>query len=82
MKFEDAFNEANKVLTNWKENGVALAGEAEEDWLFRGHIINNDTILTGTLILVSKEDGKMRICNTLDPRDNRAIRTAKVIELK
>ncbi len=80
MEFKDAFEQANELLTNWGENGVEIAGEAEDDWLFKGHVINGDDILTGNLILVSKSDGSMRLYNAGRHKDRQSIRTAKVID--
>ncbi len=80
MEFKEAFEQANKILTNWGEKGVEIAGETEEDWLFKGHVINGDDILTGNLILVSKNDGSMRLYNAGYRKDRDAIRTAKVID--
>ena len=80
MKFKDAFDQAHKLLTNWKENGVDIAGESQDDWLFRGHVINGDDIMSGHLILINKSDGSMRLFNAGRYNDRQSMKTAKVID--
>ncbi len=81
MDFNSAYKKADAILKNWGEKGVTTAGEASEDWLFKGSDISGD-MLSGSVILIDKSSGEMRLFNAGRRRDRDAGRTAKLIDIE
>ena len=78
MDFKSAYLQADELLRKWGEKGVIMAGESNADWLFKGHIVPDDD-LSGSLILIDKGSGEMRLFNAGRRRDRDATRSAKPI---
>lgn len=80
MDFKSAYLQVDKLLKKWGEKGVIMAGDSETDWIFKGHVVSNDN-LSGSLILVDKSSGEMRLFNAGRRRDRDVTRTAKPITI-
>ena len=80
MDFKDAYLQVDTLLKRWGENGIVMAGEAETDWIFKGHTVKGNK-RSGTLILVDKITGEMRLFNAGRRRDRDVTRTAKPIDI-
>lgn len=81
MDFNSAYKQADTLLKSWGEKGVVIAGETSEDWLFKGNDVPED-MLSGSIILIDKNSGEMRLFNAGRRRDRDAGRTAKLIDIE
>ena len=81
MTFKEAFDKVNKLLLNWGENGIDIAGETEGEWIFKGHVVKGDD-LSGSCVIVNKSSGEMRLLNAGRSEDREVTYTAKMIDLK
>ena len=79
MDYQDIYQKVDILLRTWGERGVSMAGDSETDWIFKGHEVNGDS-LSGSLILVDKSSGEMRLFNAGRRRDRDVTRTAKLID--
>ncbi|MBR0455653.1 MAG: hypothetical protein IJJ01_03220 [Firmicutes bacterium] len=80
MDFKNAYSQADELLKKWGEKGVIMAGDSDTDWIFKGHVVPNDK-LSGSLLLVDKNNGEMRLFNVGRRRDRDVGRTAKPITI-
>ncbi len=78
--FKDAYTKVNKLLAEWGEGGVDLAGETENEWIFKGHVVKDDD-LSGSCIIVDKNNGEMRLYNAGRYEDREVTYNAKQIDI-
>lgn len=81
MTFKEGFETVDKLLKDWGEGGVDIAGETEDEWIFKGHVVKGDD-LSGSCVIMRKNDGKMRLYNAGRYEDREVTYTAKLIDLK
>ena len=77
--FKSVYRTVDNLLRKWGERGVALSGETNDCWIFKGHIVEGD-VLSGSCIIVSKDDGNMHLLNTGNPEDREVMYSAVIIE--
>ena len=78
--FKDAYTQVNKLLKEWGEGGIDLAGETEKEWIFKGHVVKEDD-LSGSCIIVEKDNGDMRLYNAGRSEDREVTYHAKQIDI-
>lgn len=80
IDFENVRLRVDDILKKWGEKGIVAAGDSGTDWIFKGHKISGDE-LSGSVILVDKSNGEMRLFNAGRRRDRDVTRTARPIKI-
>lgn len=80
MTLKDAYSKVNALLARWGEKGVDIAGETERSWIFKGHTVKEDD-LSGSCIIVEKDNGEMRLFNAGRYEDRKVTYEAKQIDI-